>query len=266
MTTTFEEYLSWPEVSVSGLTRVLKNPRSVLKEIKTTPAMTLGSALHCMCLEPLEYPKRYTTPLQCASTKKSGEQCKNPGVKLVDGTWLCGVHSRGISGDSQLVIVPEADLGLLERQREMLLEHPLWPKAFDSVECSVRGEAWGLGLKARPDAVLGGTIYDLKRMAQPDRVRWMNDWVMRAAVYLELTGLEQYVYVVIGEDSVEMYRVTPEQIAAGRADAEEACSVWKECVARDEWPCTSGEMKDLPVAVFREMPEPDWTGVEVESE
>ena len=67
-----------------------------------TPAMKFGSMIHARLLEPDTFAQLYPQAEQCSGVLKSGkgagERCSHQGsFRLPDGTWLCGVHTKGES-------------------------------------------------------------------------------------------------------------------------------------------------------------------------
>lgn len=93
-----EEYHSGPGISKSGLDYIATNPsnyiwqRSAPVDADKLDAMDMGSALHCMLLEPDEFSSRFVTAPDADMRTNSGkakmaefiEEHKKPGVTILD--------------------------------------------------------------------------------------------------------------------------------------------------------------------------------------
>lgn len=95
-----EEYHAAPGCNFSRLVRLRTGTPADLKEYidsppEATSSMDLGAAIHDALLLPEEFEKRWVVADRCSAIKGDGEQCENPGVKYIDGSWYCGVHSKG---------------------------------------------------------------------------------------------------------------------------------------------------------------------------
>ena len=83
-----------------------------------TPAMNFGSMVHSRLLEPGTFAELYPQAEQCSGVLKSGkgagERCSHQGsFRLPDGTWLCGVHTKGESSARLVNCITSEDVARL---------------------------------------------------------------------------------------------------------------------------------------------------------
>ena len=216
-----------------------------LGERKATPAMLEGSLLHCMVLEPGRVGARYAAIPH--------------GLKLstVDGrAWVENVTAAGLQAiphDAWVRCGTMAfDLKLHPAVRPLL-------EAANDRELSLwwTDRITGIRLKARPDAISGRAVIDLKRSdASPDGFRraaatYRHD--MRAAWYLDgatACGLDvdRYVYIVVEPEpphAVALYEIAEEDLDLARWRIDKLLEEYAEHQARGEWPGYPTEVQTI---------------------
>ena len=84
-----EIYFRWPAVSKSRLEPLMQSPLHCKWAMEhpsaPTPAMTLGSAIHCLTFTPGLFNERFVVPEQCSATTKKGERCTKSGTNRFQG-------------------------------------------------------------------------------------------------------------------------------------------------------------------------------------
>lgn len=97
----YETYAAWDACSRSDLEVIHKeNPAKCIYKDQNpedeTPALLIGRAVHALVLEgEAAFEKQFVVSSTCFASTKEGSPCKNPGIIMIDGQWLCGVHCKG---------------------------------------------------------------------------------------------------------------------------------------------------------------------------
>lgn len=238
-----EEYHGGPGVSRSFLWEMLNStPYHALwrKQHRQPPteAMVLGSAFHCLVLEPDLFSHEYVvtqTSRRSFAGKEIHQQYEDNGITALTQEQWDKVHRMRDAVmlhpiASQLLVGGSAELSLFQ-------PHPLW----------------GMTVKVRPDYLLpDGTIIDLKSCMtaalRPFRSHaYSMGYHMQAGMYprvMEYAGLpvpKLGKFVFIACESVEphcvaVYYADEELERDGLQAYEKACSLYHECVTTNTWP------------------------------
>lgn len=223
-----------------------------------TPAMIEGSLLHAMVLEPDAVASRYVArPAGLDARTKDGK------------AWIAEARESGLE-------VVSADVwARCEGMRAALRAHSLaWMLTYRANDRELSlwwtDETTGICLKARPDAISGRAVIDLKRSdASPDGFRraaatYRHD--MRAAWYLDgaaACGLDvgRYVYIVVEPEpphAVALYEMSEDDLDLARWRIDKLLEEYAEHQARGEWPGYPTEVQTIEM--------PPWARIRQEVE
>lgn len=87
-----EDYFALEALSNSGVKRLLKTPAHFLEPIETTPAMNIGSLVHCMIMEPDMVEKRFVCAPDCDRRTKTGKEIYKEFVESSKGKIVVSVN------------------------------------------------------------------------------------------------------------------------------------------------------------------------------
>ncbi len=178
----------------------------------TTPAMRIGSMVHCFCLEPKLFPERYAL----LDDKRSKE-----GKKLASQLAQSGRETFTTSEMDTFMGIYNA-LSKNEFAKKYVID--------DTSGKAEQSYWWthsetGLPCKARCDYVVGDMVIDLKTTgesgANPDkftRTVVAFNYHLQAAHYLQATGAERFIFIVVEKVhpySVGVYELSPNFIKKG---------------------------------------------------
>jgi hypothetical protein len=170
-------------LSYSALKAFAKSPNHYLqyvnREFVETPAMVLGSALHCAVLEPDEYVNRYViAPKFDRRTKAGKEQAE---------AWE-------LASDGKTHITAEQDQAV-QAMKHAIRSHDVAFRLLNKTcpELPVEGEIEGMQFKGVIDALGDIWVVDIKTTtdASPEGFRKQAsnlDYHLQAAIYTQLTG------------------------------------------------------------------------------
>lgn len=242
-----------------------------------TPASLAGKAIHTALLEPDEFPERYVTAEQCTGTKGDESRCTNPGTRLTkEFGWRCGVHSKAMKPeelDEGKRVLPkethEMCVGLRDNAlskgatyanpdvRRLLLL-PGQAEATGVWQDEETGE-WG---RLRGDRLVeaGATCLDIKTVergvAAPGNYakKCFNDHHYRQQGWYQ-DGLHQIDWpsrnhtIIVAERArpflIAAYRIIPNWLDAGRAEARHLLRLAGECSRRGQWPGYAARIVNL---------------------
>lgn len=167
-----------------------RTPWELEEDEEESDALALGRALHTIVLEPEKAEERYKiAPETCMKKKRSGDPCTYSPTgyypSVTETPFLCGIHSKKLTPDESVTILPKDKADRLkgmirsiaehDRARSLLVESPGVP------ELTAVAEIHGLAVRSRMDRLTldvgqddpEPVIVDLKttRSAHPDDVR-----------------------------------------------------------------------------------------------
>jgi hypothetical protein len=170
-------------LSYSALKQFAKSPNHYLmyvgREFVETPAMVLGSALHCAVLEPDEYCKRYTIAPKFDRRTKAGKEQAEAWELATDGvTGITAEQDQAVAAMTHAIVSHRVAADLLEQTRR---------------EVPVEGNIEGVQFKGIVDALGDRYAVDIKTTtdASPEGFRRQAsqlDYHLQAAIYTQLTG------------------------------------------------------------------------------
>ena len=213
-------------LSYSALKQFAKSPNHYLqyvqREFVETPAMVLGSALHCLVLEPEKWSERYITAPKFDRRTKAGKEQAEAWELAADG-------KTNITADQE-----QAAMAMCSA----ILSHPKATYVLRSLmyEMPVAGHIDGIEFRGIVDAMDGEKVVDLKTTADasPDGFRKAAsnfDYHLQAAIYRRITGRKQYYWVVVETGApynVAVYKPTNESLEAADAYLRELVQRFKE--------------------------------------
>lgn len=246
----FDDYLRDPAVGASMIKVMLKagpevyyraivDPAAVVTP--PTPAMLLGSLVHCAVLEPKELELRYQkcSPRNTKAGKEEAIYIKSKGLTPVN-------HS---------------DWALMESMVDSIRSHPKASEYFaDSLGVAEQSHWWddpesGLCCKCRTDWKVGNTIIDLKTTvaggATPKEFAKtvVNfDYHLQAAHYLRGTDAERFVFLVVEKAwpfSVGLFELDQAAIDLGNERIDRGLKLIAECHMNNEWPGYADDINQI---------------------
>jgi len=200
-------------LSYSSIKEFAKSPNHLLnywsRESKPSQSMILGSAFHCLLLEPEKFNERYAVAPDVDKRTKEG--------KFQFEQFALSAEGREVitQGDYQTIQYMAAaaridDVILMDIQAEI----------------EVSGEINGVPFRGFVDGLHDKYIVDVKttRSAHPDD--FMRDaanlkYHLQAAIYLELTGRKDYFILAVENNqpfNVQLYQMTEDMIEKGREE------------------------------------------------
>lgn len=257
-----EEYHALDLPSSSLLSRLKRSPahcRQALQENEQTRAMRIGSAFHCLVLEPDQFAARYVTQPEFSGT----------GSVAARAEWKAkNVHKTILTADEQACAMCMANA---------VISHPTALKlimAASAKELSgiFRESTTGERMKVRIDAVIPefNATLDLKSCADasPEGFKWQAvkyGMHRQGAIYSDAcealgTKAEHHIIVAVENKApwaVALYRISDVSMARGRKEYVELLKTWADCAASDYWPAYANEIQelDLPLGHTTELEE-----------
>ncbi|RZN40423.1 exodeoxyribonuclease VIII [Escherichia sp. E2593] len=242
------DYHAGDGVSKSQLDMVAKNP-SLLQWVKAAPedeekksALDMGTALHCLLLEPGEFDKRFIVAPEFNRRTNDG--------KAAEKSFLESVADLGMT-------VMTADEGRrLKLMRESALAHPAarWMlEAPGHCEASMywNGEATGELCRIRPDKWLNdhNVIVDVKKVADMERfARHIEEfrYHVQDAFYregaLRTTGEPHgFFFLAVSETidcgryPVRVFQLDEEDVNTGHSLFRRDLNTYHECRVNNDW-------------------------------
>ena len=242
--TTFAEYLGISAVNWSSLKQYAKSPAHYQEYVQNptepTPAMRLGSAVHCLLLEPCRFAAQYATAPEVDRRTKAGKEAwaafeaEHADKQLLTAEQTDTAHGMASAVDA--ACKAGKLLGLCS-ERELTLT---WEDDITGLRC-----------KARLDAVdlENGLVVDIKTTEDAgerafSRTVYNYQYYGQAAFYLEALRqngfmINRFIFLAIEKEPPyghALYLCSDELLAAGRILFQGCLSKHAECLAANEWP------------------------------
>jgi len=247
-------------VSKSHLDRIARSPMHyqhyMTEPFKQTDAMLVGSALHCLVLEPHLFDAEYIAIPEDAPTKPNIRQinAKNPSAETVQAIryWdqlrgsgkviLTAEQLRRVQGMAAAVSAHPLASSVLVGQRELTI---VFDEPATGVRCKARLDDWNQELRI---------IADLKSTvdASPSALARSCDnyrYHVQAALYLTAAmcaGLAPDLFVFVAVESepphaVTVFELDKPAILKGQSLYERDLRTLKQCRASGHWPSYSSD-------------------------
>ena len=231
-------------INVSGLNLLDKSPAhykaSLQATKKSSPALLLGSAVHCAVLEPEEFGKRYALADYDRRTKEG----KAKHQEMLD---------QGIEG------LPFDVYTQVIGMQKSVMTHPLAKNMLEGgkTEVSCFQVKDGVHTKARADLVKHNYIVDLKTTQDASPREFMKSimtfkYYRQAAWYVDLFSKEMdidtFYFLCVEKEppyAVAIYELDSDLFFKGEADCLRLFETYKHCLATDEWHGYPEEIKTL---------------------
>nr|WP_314424849.1 PD-(D/E)XK nuclease-like domain-containing protein [uncultured Erwinia sp.] len=243
-----EDYHAGAGVSKSQLDDIATNP-AIYQWRKTAPqdtekfkALDMGTALHCLLLEPLEFDKRFIVAPEVNRRTNAGKEeearflkdCEHLGMTVMDAE-----QGRKLKLMRESALAHPAARWLLEAEGHC--EGSIYWKDADTEELC----------RIRPDKFLTGQpiIVDVKKVADMDRFprhieefRYHMQDAMYREGYLRHFGEDpMFIFLCVSETidcgryPVRAFQIKPEDTDAGYGLFRNALNTYHECRVSDSW-------------------------------
>lgn len=229
------------KISKSGLDLIHKSPLHYWERYlnpahqeKTTPALTLGSAVHCAVLEPSEFGKRYAVAPQVDKRTKEG--------KLLFEQFEASTQG--------LTIISKDDSIVCERIMEAVQRHDeaaLLLSKINKVEQVLEFQ----DMKCKPDGICEALhlLIDLKTTEDASATAFGRSalkyrYDVQAAFYSDIYEAvyghrpEGFIFIAVEKTppyAVAVYVIEDADIENGRQKYKADLEVWRECKLTNNW-------------------------------
>jgi exodeoxyribonuclease VIII len=248
-------YFDRPEMNCSGMKLLLQSPAH-FKHAQTSPrietkAMQIGTAVHTLTLEPVEFTKNYAVaPSGINKRTNAGKE-----------EWAA-LEAEG------RVILGSDEFEQIRKMSEAVRTHGSAATIlkFGMAELEIYTEIEGIGAKAKLDWYRKGIIADLKTTedASPDgfhKAVAKYQYAMQAAWYLDCAnaaGMDANSFIFIAVEKtapylVGIYELCDEDIERGRREYQRALAIYRRCLKTGEYAGYSNNietLKPLPTWAF----------------
>lgn len=214
---------------------------------KQSPALLLGSAVHCAVLEPDLFGKRYALADYDRRTKEG----KAAYAELLDK------GQEGLSAEIYTQVIGMQKSVMTHSIASSLLQN-------GDAEVSCFQNIDGVHTKARADYLRkDGIIVDLKTTASATPTEFAKsianfNYHRQAAWYLDLFGremdVETFMFICVEKEppyAVAVYELDADSILQGKAECERLFTIYKHCIELDDWPSYPEEVRTLSLPAWR---------------
>lgn len=255
-----ESYHSGPGISNSGLALIAKSPLHywaryldpMREPVEPTPALELGTAVHCAVLEPDRFREAYVTIPEDAPRKPTSVQlkAKNPSDDTVAAiAWWSEFEEK----HKDAKILSRDDFAKCQRIAESIHGHDAASILFADGKAEVsifwEDEETGVLCKIRPDWLMSSAIFDLKTTedASPSgftRSIFNYGYFRQAAFYLDgarAAGLDvdAFMFGAVEKSAPfasAFYYAEATMIEVGRMEYRRHLRTYAECLETGRWP------------------------------
>lgn len=251
-----QDLINGHPISWSRLKHYAKSPAHFLEAWhnppEQTPAMLLGSALHCLALEPEKFEARYVTAPACDRRTKAGRELWEEFETRAGG--------RAVLTPEQFAAANAMAGALLESTTAAKMlslcqhrEHTIhWTDPLTDLPCKGVIDAWGDN----------GFVLDIKTTDDAGKSfsRTVANYMYHGQAAFYLDGLNtnghearQFFFIVVEKSApygVRTYMCDWEMMAAGRALYQRLLERHAECLAAGEWPGYPDEVVNLSLPAW----------------
>jgi hypothetical protein len=235
------------KIALKSLLHALK------EEVEQSPAMALGSAVHCAILEPEKFSSEYAVAPKVDRRTKEGKEIFAAFEADSNGkTILTADQMETIEGMKTSVLSHEIALGMLTGGEA---EYSYY----------VTDSETGIGLKCRPDFFNKGALIDLKTCRDASVEGFTGacfnmGYFIQAAFYLDVfnaangTKLEEFYFVAVENTApfaVNTFKMGEAEIAFGREQYKKALKQYADYLKQPERLQDFGYKKQINEIAFR---------------
>ncbi len=212
--------------------------------MEPTPAMTLGSAVHVLTLEP----KKFDDYFYVLDFSQRPEHDKTMASKI-NKDWKQDV----IMGNVDKELLTEEQFEQAKNMTDSLLSEAgdLINAKGNKFEVPIMWEKLGIKMKAKIDIKNYNYLADIKTAADSSPFKWQRkatydlQYYRQAAVYLDgdadglYTGEKEFYFIVVEKVPpylVSIHLLDKTMIAKGMAEYEHLLGGLKKCLKTDKWP------------------------------
>jgi len=266
-----------PGINKHGLDNINVSPLHYLTEKENpppaTPAMIIGSALHCLVLEPERFDQEYIKddapkkPTSAQINAKTITPKTQAQIEVYD-QWQAAAFGKTIIKDKpgKDPFWEPGDWATLHNIRDAVRAHPVASILLDPDQgWAEKSMYWmdkeiGRLCRGRVDFFneAHGVAVDLKTAASArysDFIRAVSDYRYHVQEQMYLAGLkaakvpvQAFVFVVVEKKppyAIGIYTLDKEAKHIGHAMWRQDMRTFDECKKNDEWPCYPSEVRDL---------------------
>ncbi len=255
------DYHSGPGISKSDLDLINVSPyahwhKKNKQEQEDNKSLRVGSAFHCLVLEPEKFDDEFAVAPDVDRRKKSGKQeyqdfCENSKDKIV---------------------LQQKEIDLITDMNEAIQNHDTAMMYLDKglPEHSIYWEQDDILCKCRPDMLKENVIIDLKTSASPASIDSFSKTIYKYRYYVSAAystdGLKSimnydtafYVFIVAETKPpyhIAVYVADPRMIEIGRDHYKKNLNQFRVCKSNNFWPGYNDDSSveiDLPEWVYRQ--------------
>ncbi|WP_435310668.1 PD-(D/E)XK nuclease-like domain-containing protein [Primorskyibacter sedentarius] len=272
-------------ISKSGLDLIRQNPAEFITRKRhpkpPTPAMLLGSAFHCLVLEPEKFDQEYVMEPMDAPRRPTAAQinAKKPSPDSLAAIEFWKQWDAENEGKTAISTKPgddpfwqPSDWCRLHRMRDAILLHPIASILLDPSAGRAEQTCYWVDwqtkklCKCRPDFINDdhNLLVDLKSTEDASytgfgqsvsRYRYhVQDAYYRDGMHQIGHTVGGFVFVAVEKQppyNVAVYRLGQEEVRVGRLQYESDLMKYKQCHEADEWPGYPDEVRDLTLSQFQ---------------
>lgn len=259
-TTSMKEYLADPGISSSLLKNILRSPADFkaaqLQQSDETKATIMGTAVHCLLLEPAKFAAMYALQPADWGPKNVGD-----GKRQWDLFKKLNV-GRICLGFDETMLLQRISQAAAEHPPFLALQRQYVENAF-FYEDPIYGR-----LKIKPDILTkDGWVVDVKTTSKDiddeslAKTIFFMCYHFQAAHYVYVLkklgfDIKGFIWAFVSMDSpaihIVMRKASPELIAAGNTDHSHALELLKYCREHNEWPGLDHSVKSISLPTFAE--------------
>lgn len=250
-----DDYHAAEGISNSGISLILEAPKKYWHEYlnkenlsakeEESKALSLGSAVHTLALEPLLFPKLFHVYPKLNRTTKDGKRSYIDHLQLAEGRRL----------------ITESEYVDAKAMADAIRSNPAFMRVVGEghIEDSLFWESNGVTLRSRPDFYNDFIIVDIKttQCAKPEvfqksiaQYGYHRQGAMQIDALNALTANKyQYFAILAVEKSPPylnaMYLLDIEAIERGREEYLHGVDIYKHCLTNNTWPGYSTKLESI---------------------
>jgi len=256
-----EEYFEIDAISQSGLTHLERSPahyQAYLAQEKETEALTLGSALHTLVLQPETFAAKFSVCPNCDRRTKGGKELYEAHLDQLGGRKTIKVDAYESARQMGTAILNHPDAKELIEKATSYELTALWeyrPSGCDAPAVLCKGRADIVrdhatngvmtDIKTTRDASLAGFVKAIANYRYHGQASWYQDG-------FALNGKHYPHYCIIAVENVvpyavNVFRICEDALAEGGKRNMELVDQYARCKWSNEWPGYPLGIKDISI-------------------